>query len=144
MHHKQLTQEQRYHIKALNGVGSSQKNIAFNVGVDKSCISRELRRNSGKRGYQPKQAHEKALFRRKNAKKHIKFTDELNAVVIEKITLDWSPEQISGYLDKEGTDSVSHERIYQFLAEDKKAGGELYKHLRHSGKKRKKRYGSKD
>ena len=58
--------------------------------------------------------------------------------------LDWSPDQISGYLQKENIASISHERIYQFLIADKKVGGALYTHLRHSGKKRKKRYGSKD
>jgi IS30 family transposase len=48
--------------------------------------------------------------------------------VIEKIMLDWSPDQISGYLKKEGALSVSHERIYQFLLADKKAGGTLHSH----------------
>jgi IS30 family transposase len=57
---------------------------------------------------------------------------------------DWSPDQISGYLAKNEGISISHERIYQHVLEDKKSGGELYKHLRHSGKKRKKRYGSHD
>ena len=51
--------------------------------------------------------------------------------------LDWSPDQISGYLHKENIASISHERIYQFLIADKKVGGALYTHLRHSGKKRK-------
>jgi len=142
--YSQLTQEQRYHISGLLKVGSYQNTIADAVGVHKSTISRELRRNRGDRGYRPKQAEEKAVFRKQHAKKHIKFTDELKQVVIKKIKLDWSPEQISGYLEKENLGDISHERIYQFLLEDKKADGLLYTHLRHSGKKRKKRYGSKD
>ena len=40
--------------------------------------------------------------------------------------------------------NISHERIYQFLLADKKAGGTLYMNLRHAGKKYKKRYGSND
>lgn len=36
---------------------------------------------------------------------------------------------------------VSHERIYQYIYEDKLNGGSLYKHLRGSNKKYKKRYG---
>jgi IS30 family transposase len=40
--------------------------------------------------------------------------------------------------------SISHERIYQYVLADKKSGGTLYQHLRHSNKKRKKRYGSHD
>lgn len=143
-HYGQLTQEQRYHISALLNAGHTQKNIAEAVGIHKSTVSREINRNRGKRGYRPKQAEEKALFRRKNAKKHVKLTTELKQVLIEKIKLDWSPDQISGYLKKERIAEISHERIYQFLLEDKKTGGLLYKHLRHSGKRRKKRYGSAD
>ena len=143
-HYNQLTQEQRYHIYGLRKANNSQTSIADAVGVHKSTISRELRRNHGGRGYQPKQAHRLALDKKRHAKKHVKFTAELKELIAKKILLDWSPDQISGYLQKEGSVSVSHERIYQFLLADKKAGGSLYAHLRHSGKKRKKRYGSKD
>ena len=143
-HYSQLTQEQRYHISALYKVGRFQNYIAAEVKVHKSTISRELRRNGGNKGYQPKQAHKMALDKRLQAEKHIKFTVELGEIVTEKILLDWSPDQISGYLKKESLAEISHERIYQFLLTDKKAGGNLYTHLRHSGKKRKKRYGSKD
>src|SRR5208282_1306102 len=47
----------------------------------------------------------------------------------------WSPDQISGRLAKDGVAFVSHERIYQHVWKDKKDGGKLYLHLRHSGKK---------
>ncbi len=39
---------------------------------------------------------------------------------------------------------ISHEWIYQHIWANKRQGGELFKHLRHSNKKRKKQYGSKD
>ena len=143
-HYSQLTQEQRYHIYGLQKAKKSQTYIADAVGVHKSTISREVIRNRGDRGYRPQQAHQRALDNRQQAGKHIKFTPELKTVVIEKILLDWSPDQISGYLQKENAASISHERIYQFLLTDKKAGGTLHIHLRHSGKKRKKRYGAKD
>ena len=58
----------------------------------------EIRRNSGDRGYRPQQAHKRAMDTRQHAKKHIKFTSELKKIVTEKILLDWSPDQISGYL----------------------------------------------
>ena len=143
-HYSQLTQEQRYHISALQKAGNTQTNIALEVGVHKSSISREIKRNSGDRGYRPQQAHQFALDNRRQAEKHIKFTDELKQIVTEKIKLDWSPDQISGYLKREEIAEISHERIYQFLQADKKSGGTLYTHLRHAGKKRKKRYGAKD
>nr|VFK62203.1 MAG: Helix-turn-helix domain-containing protein [Candidatus Kentron sp. TC] len=50
----QLTQEQRYQTYALKKVGHTQAEIARTVGVHKSTISRELRRNSGRKGYRPK------------------------------------------------------------------------------------------
>jgi len=143
-YYSQLTQEQRYHISALYKAGNFQTSIADELKVHKSTISRELRRNLGNKGYKPKQAHKIALDRRGCAKKHTKFTEELKQIVTEKILLDWSPDQISGYLKLHNIAEISHERIYQFLLADKKAGGDLYTHLRHSGKKRKKRYGSKD
>lgn len=143
-YYSQLTQEQRYHISGLIKAKNTQTRIADEVGVHKSTISREIRRNSGGKGYQPKQAFQFALDKRQQAKKHIKFTTEIKAVVTEKIRLDWSPDQISGYLKANHIADMSHERIYQFLLADKKSGGMLYTHLRHAGKKRKKRYGSKD
>ena len=51
-----------------------------------------------------------------------------------RLDLDWSPEQIAGRLRLEGY-SISHERIYQYIREDKQDGGLLYKHLRRKGKK---------
>lgn len=143
MSYRQLTQEQRYQIYALKKTGHPQTEIAQLLGVHKSTISRELKRNCGQRGYRPKQAHEKALKRRQ-AKVQYRIRDEVWTLVEEKILLDWSPEQISGWLKKKHPGlQVSHERIYQHIYADKRAGGTLYKHLR-CQKKRRKRYGSRD
>ena len=65
----QLTREQRYQIKALLDTDVSQGKIAETIGVSRSTIFRELKRNSGKRGYRPNQAHEKALARKKKKSK---------------------------------------------------------------------------
>ena len=142
MSYTQLTQEQRYQIYALLKMEHSQTEIAANLGVHKSSISREVRRNHGKRGYRPKQAHEKALKRRRQ-KAELKITSETWAFVEDKLRLDWSPEQISGWLRKKSEASVSHEWIYQYVYADKKAGGDLHTHLR-CQKKRRKRYGGRD
>jgi transposase, IS30 family len=71
MSYTQLTHEQRYQIYSLKKIGINQTQIAETIGVHKSTISRELRRNQGQRGYRPKQAHQKALRRRNKAKKRI-------------------------------------------------------------------------
>lgn len=142
--YKQLAEVQRYQIGALKKAQKNQNEIAGILGVSASTISRELSRNTGKRGYRPRQANIKALNRRTKAVKAIKMTTAVMALIEEKIGLEWSPEQVSGWLGSERGIAISHERIYQQVWADKRQGGELYKHLRHSGKKRKKRYGSND
>jgi IS30 family transposase len=143
MSYTQLTQEQRYQIYVLKKTGHTQTEIAQCLGVHKSTISRELKRNRGQRGYRPKQAHQKAMQRRKEKVRH-RIREKDWALIEEKIQLDWSPEQISGWLKKEHARlRVSHEWIYQHIYADKRAGGTLYKHLR-CQKKRRKRYGNHD
>jgi IS30 family transposase len=142
MSYTQLTQGQRYQIKAQLEIGCPQVEIAQALGVAKSTISRELRRNRGQRSYRPKQAHEKAVERRKQ-KVRTKISPETWQLIEEKLQLDWSPEQISGWLNKNQLRSVSPEWIYQYIYADKRTGGTLYKHLR-CQKKRRKRYGQYD
>jgi IS30 family transposase len=118
----------------------SQQNIAAEIGVHPSTISRELSRNSGRRGYRPKQAQEKALAR-KEQHVHARISPQTWRLIERCVRLDWSPEQISGWLSKERQQSVSHERIYQYIYADKQRGGTLHQHLR-CRKQRRKRYGS--
>lgn len=119
--------------------GHSQTEIAQLIGVDKSTISRELKRNSGKKGYRFSQANRFAMSRRHTSAKRVRFTEELKAEVLRLLKLDWSPEQISGRLKAEGKDWVSHERIYQFIYNDKAQGGDTYKYLRRQRPRRRKR-----
>jgi IS30 family transposase len=139
MSYKQLTYEQRNEIYALLKADLNQTQIAKIVGVSKSTISREINRNTGHKGYRPKQANARALERRKNADKHIRFNDEIKKDVIKHLKQDWSPEQISGRLKRDNKPAVSHETIYQFILNDQQNGGELYKHLRLGRRKRRKR-----
>ncbi len=144
MHYTQLTEGQRYQIYTLLRNRFTQLEVAQQVGVHASTISRELSRNTGDRGYRPQQANKKAVERRKEAPKAYRMTKNLRSKVTEYLLLEWSPEQISGHLRSECNEWVSHETIYQFVLDDKGEGGSLYKHLRHCGKKRKKRYGGTD
>jgi IS30 family transposase len=45
-------------------------------------ISRELKRNTGQRGYRPKQAQMKAIQRRQSARKYIKMTPQLKGSIV--------------------------------------------------------------
>jgi len=139
--YRQLTQEQRYQIYALKKTKHSLAEIATVIGVHKSSVSRELKRNRGQRGYRPQQAHELAVDRRQKAGSRI--TVEVWTVVESLLRQDWSPEQISGRLKKEQGVRISHEWIYQYVLKDKQAGGNLYRHLR-CQKQRRKRYGTYD
>ena len=142
MAYTQLTQEQRYQIYALLKTEHSQTGIAVVIGVNKSTISRELKRNRGKRGYRPKQAQRFAQRRRRKAV-HKRIQKETWAKIEEKLREDWSPEQVSNWLKKNTDTAVSHEWIYQYIYMNKRTGGDLHKHLR-CQKKRRKRAGDYD
>lgn len=141
MTYTQLTQEQRYQIYALKKMSHSQSAIARTIGVHRSTISRELRRNTGQRSYRPKQAQQFAIARR--AKSRPRITQASWSLIEQKLQLEWSPEQIAGWLKKKQVEQISHEWIYQYILHNKQQGGTLYKSLR-CQKKRRKRYGSYD
>jgi IS30 family transposase len=60
------------------------------------------------------------------------------------IELDWSPEQVSGWLALHGLMSISYETVYVHVWLDKRRGGQLWKHMRQATKKKRKRYGAND
>ena len=144
MSYKQLTLEQRYKIYGLLHTNLSKSEISERVGIHKSTLYRELKRNRGLRGYRPRQAYLRAEKRREQASKYIRFTDTVKERVEQYLKEDWSPEQISGYLCEQEKIHISHETIYQYLWANKRAGGTLFKHLRWSRRKRRKRYGKHD
>jgi IS30 family transposase len=73
-----------------------------------------------------------------------KFTQNIREKIVRELTEEqWSPEQIVGKAQREGIAMVSHERIYQFIREDRAHGGVLYKQLRHRLKHRKPPVGGK-
>lgn len=119
----------------------SLSEIALKLGFDKSTISREIKRNSYNGKYYPVKAHKLAKERQSKAFKKKKITRSIEDKIKELIEKDWSPEQITNWCKKEEIDMLSHEMIYQHIYKDERNGGELYTHLRHFGKRRKK-YGS--
>src|SRR5512135_135418 len=139
MSYTQLTQDQRYQLYALKKMGHSRSEIAVVIKVHPATVGRELRRNTGRRGYRPAQAQALAIARRQKAQPII--TAKQWALVAKLLRQDWSPEQISGRLKKEQRLCLSHEWIYQYILKDKRAGGDLYRHLR-CQKQRRKRYGT--
>ena len=141
--YQQLTLDLRYQIYAFKKAGFSQTQIAREIGVHKSTISREMRRNKGRRGYRPKQAHLLAQARCQSKQNATRIKPKTWKRIESLILKDFSPEQVSGYLKACGESSASHERIYQHIYSDKQLGGSLFTHLRLK-KRRRKRYGKYD
>lgn len=136
----QLTREQRYQIHALLHTEQNQIQIAIVVGVHKATISRELRRNRVLRGYRPHQAHHLAQARQ-TTKRRPRLAPTTWQQVEALVREAWSPEQIRGRLQREHGQTISHEWMYQYIYQDKQAGGDLYRSLR-CQKARRKRYGT--
>lgn len=122
MRYKQLTQEERYQIYALLKAGHTQSEIAMILDRHKSTVSREIRRNTGLRGYRPKQA-QRLTEERRQAKVQPRICHTVWHNVTRLLRQDWSPEQISLWFKAEIDVSISHEWIYQYVLQDKTEGG---------------------
>ena len=142
MSYRRVTYQARLVIKTSLRKDLTRAEIADKLGFHKSTVSREIKRNTGCRGYRPKQAEKKAAER--EASKH--FAYKMNPILIDQIVqrlqLKWSPKQISNRLKLEGQPSVSTETIYKFIDEDRCRGGDLWKHLRRSQRRRIKHFPS--
>lgn len=141
-----ITKEQRYTIEVLLARGEKQNFIAKAIGKCKSVVSREISRNKDKRNgkYKADLAQRKTQERHSSKPKKTRFTDEVKDTVDKHLEEDFSPEQISGYCKKNNIECVSHERIYQYIWQDKQQGGDRYTHLRRRSKRYRKRGNLKD
>lgn len=146
--YNQLTEIDRTEIFGMKQAGSSNASIARHLGVHRSTIGRELKRNLGQHGYRPMVAQRLAQQRRRQAAKSTKMTPQLWDYIAQKLQQEHSPEQIAGRMKRDPDcrgPYISHECIYQHLWKDKANGGELYQYLRLANrKKRRKRYGKHD
>ncbi len=143
---KYITQEQRYTISVLLKSGKSKLEIAGIIGKHKSSVGREVQRNADKRNlvYGYELAQRKCMARHGQKPKQIRLTNTSKGYIDQKLADKFSPEQIVGRAALDGLDMVSHERIYQYVWQDKKKGGVLHEHLRSKGKRYRKRGAMKD
>lgn len=138
--YRRVTLEDRIRIKSYLDVGLNQSQIAGKLDFDKSTISRELRRNTGQRGYRYKQAQRLAERRHEWRARPKKMTLEATKRVEKLLECKWSPEQIAGRLRRENVAAISYETIYQHVYRDFRSGGTLFVHLRFSHRQRKPRF----
>jgi len=146
MQHKKynhFSKEKRYQLSVLLKTEHKITYIAKELNVHRSTLYREVNRNSKPRGsYDAFYANESSEIRKERFAKKRKLNLEMISFIRDKLeNQQWSPEQIKGYCFKNNIPMVSHERIYQYIYEDKVNGGSLYHHLRTGNNKYKKRYG---
>ncbi|MCP4651411.1 MAG: IS30 family transposase [PVC group bacterium] len=147
MRYIHISINEREKIALLLATGKKQNEIARELCRSKSTVSREIKRNSGKTGYRITKAQRKSDKRRRESKQPYKMTvPGIKNYVKSKLALQWSPEQIANSISKkspnDNTLRITHETIYAWIRLDKASGGEWYKELRQSSRKRRKRYGS--
>ena len=135
-----LTLEERSHISLYLSKHFSVRMIARTLGRNPSIISREIERNSIDGRYSMDSAQHRSHQRRRAASSRPrKLTDDLLRLITGKITQQFSPQQISGWLKNFHTASFSHESIYRLIRCNRASGGDLYTNLRHWKKRYRKR-----
>lgn len=118
MPYKHLTIQERETIQLMLWEKKSIRTIAKAINRSPSTLSREINKNyvpHGKR-YLPRVAHQKALKKRKSrGRKDRLKNQEVRAYVIARLKKKWSPEQISGRIQTDINQTISHEAIYQYV-----------------------------
>ena len=133
-HH--LTYGSRCQIYALKKSGLSIRGVARALEISASTVSRELRRNGGRRGYRMKQAQRFSESRRRFASSRPrKLTEALWGRIEGQLCRQWSPQQIAGRLRLQGGRPVGKTWIYHQVWKDRSNGGTLYRNLRRRGRK---------
>src|SRR6516225_2548159 len=115
-----LRLEEREEISRGIAAGRSIRRIAQGLGRSPSTVSREIRRNGGCSAYRASEADKRAWQRALRPKPcRLARHAELRWRVAQKLVLQWSPEQISGWLKQEFAThqdmQISHEAIYRSL-----------------------------
>jgi IS30 family transposase len=142
-----LTLAEREEISRGIATGCSIRSIATSLERSPSTISREIKRNGGKRGYRANLA-EQAAWDRAHRPKTCKLVENraLAQIVARKLQLEWSPEQIAGWLKHTYLNDehyqVSHETIYKSLFIQARGAlkKELLQHLRRTRMMRRSRH----
>ena len=115
-----LTLPEREDISRGIACGSSIRKIAQHLDRAASTVSREVGRHGGRSEYRANEADDqawKSALRPKPCR--LALHEQLQEIVASKLLLDWSPEQVSGWLKTQYPNDeslrVSHETIYRSL-----------------------------
>jgi IS30 family transposase len=134
---RSLSSTEREEISRGMSAGVSMRRIAAGLGRPPSTVSREVQRNGGRSVYRGTEADARAWSRARRPKVcKLAAGLRLRAMVSRKLELDWSPEQIAGWLritfPQTEAMQVSHETIYRTLFIQSRGAlkRELVAHLR--------------
>jgi IS30 family transposase len=143
--HTQLSPAERDKIALWKAKKVGIREIARRLERSPSSIHDELKRNRFGEYYVSITAQAKAEKRKSQAGKREPLKDAVTySYVLEKLGWGWSPEQISGRLEREkGQQVISHEAIYQFIYAEENKERKLWEKLPRKQKRRKKKYGRK-
>jgi IS30 family transposase len=142
-----LTLSEREEISRGVVAGLSLRSIAASLGRAVSTVSREIKRNGGRRRYRANSADQTA-WDRAHRSKTCKLVQNraLARIVAEKLQLQWAPRQVAGWLKRtypnDETYQVSHETIYKSLFIQARGAlkKELLQHLRKTRAMRRSRH----
>jgi IS30 family transposase len=142
-----LTLREREEISRGLASGSSIREIARRLDGVASTVSREVARHGGRPAYRASQADGEAWESALRPKcSLLSIHVKLRNIVASKLILDWSPEQISGWLKIQYSDDeslrVSHETIYRslFIQARGVLKKQLLEHLRSKRRMRRSRH----
>lgn len=106
--------------------------IAEHLKVHVSTVYREIKRNSGVHSYHYKQAQRKSDERKHRMRGIRTFTLNMRKRIFSLMVQEqWSPEQIKGFMERNGERCACVETIYSYIRFDRRNGGDLWKHCRH-------------
>ncbi|UQY32829.1 IS30 family transposase [Pseudomonas fulva] len=142
-----LTMAEREEISRSLVAGHSIRLIALQLGRAPSTVSREISRNGGLHHYRASYA-DQAAWDRACRPKVCKLVQapQLAQLVAQRLQMQWSPEQIAGWLQRtypnEPSYHVSHETIYRSLFIQARGAlkKELLEHLRRTRAMRRSRH----
>jgi IS30 family transposase len=132
-----LSRTEREEISRGIAAGDSMRTIASSLERAPSTVSREIARHGGRQAYRADAADTAAWTSARRPKRcRLATHSSLRKIVVKKLRLEWSPEQISGWLKQAYPDvvdlQISHETIYRslFIQARGVLKKELLEHLR--------------
>jgi IS30 family transposase len=113
-----FSEEERNQLVVMVNRGNTIRSIATKLGRHHSSVSREIKRNFGKRRYRAHQAQKRAVERQRNSHKKGRLKSHALRLEVEQMLMQrFTPEQIAGRIPiiHPELPTISHEAIYQWI-----------------------------